>query len=66
MPIPGTTSIVVPVARAPSAEVLATAHERAADDRTRAAAEHLMASALQDRADLVRTNGDPQASDLRI
>jgi len=36
-----------------------------ADDRTRAAAEHLMASALHDRADLVRTNIDPQASDLR-
>ena len=36
-----------------------------ADDRTRAAVEHLMASALQDPADLVRTGGDPHASDLR-
>jgi integrase len=36
-----------------------------ADDRTRAAAEHLMTSALQDRADLVRTNDNLQASDLR-
>jgi integrase len=36
-----------------------------ADDRTRAAVAHLMAAALQDRADLVRTNVSPQASDLR-
>ena len=36
-----------------------------ADDRTRTAVEHLMAAALQDRADLVRTSDDPQASDLR-
>ena len=36
-----------------------------ADDRTRTAVEHLMAAALQDRADLVRTNNKPQASDLR-
>lgn len=37
----------------------------AADDRTRTAAEHLMASALQDRADLMRTSADPQASELQ-
>src|SRR4051812_1733221 len=36
-----------------------------ADDRTRTAVEHLMAAALQDRADLVRTSADPQPSDLR-
>ena len=36
-----------------------------ADDRTRTAAEHLMASALQDRADLMRTSADPQASELQ-
>jgi integrase len=36
-----------------------------ADDRTRAAAAHLMASALQDRADLLRTSDHSQASDLR-
>ena len=36
-----------------------------ADDRTRAAVERLMASALQDRADLVRTSVDPQVSGLR-
>ncbi|MCU1615826.1 MAG: Phage integrase [Frankiales bacterium] len=36
-----------------------------ADNRTRAAVEHLMAAALQDRADLVRTSVDPQAADLR-
>ena len=36
-----------------------------ADDRTRTAVEHLMAAALQDRVDLVRTSAHPQASDLR-
>jgi integrase len=36
-----------------------------ADDRTRTAVEHLMAVALQDRADLVRTSADRQATDLR-
>lgn len=36
-----------------------------ADDRTRAAADRLMAVSLQDRADLVRTNDHPQASELQ-
>ena len=37
-----------------------------ADDRTRTAVERLMASALQDRADLVRTSHEPQPAELRI
>ena len=36
-----------------------------AGDRTRTAAEHLMAAALHDRADLVRTNARPRTSDLQ-
>jgi hypothetical protein len=35
-----------------------------ADDRTRTAVEHLMAAALQDRADSVRTSDHSQASEL--